>query len=71
MKKNKNGSLFLKSFLFSMVVAFCLIFSVYGVAKAYSACRKIGFDEDKKAVEINKNGFRILDFKFTKKPGSN
>ncbi len=71
MKKNKKGRLFFKSFLFSMVVAFCLIFSVYGVSKAYSACRKIGFDEDKKAVEISKNGFRILDFKFTKKPGSN
>lgn len=70
MKKNKKGMLFLKSFLFSMVLAFCVIFSVFSVAKIYTSCRKIGFDEDKKAVEINKNGFRILDFKFTKKSGS-
>lgn len=59
MKKMKT---FLKSFYISFVAALCLFIGVYGAARVYETARLIGFGEYKKAVEIEGNVLRILDF---------
>ena len=53
---------FLKSFYISFVAALCLFIGVYGAARVYENARLIGFGEYKKAVEIEGNVLRILDF---------
>lgn len=53
---------FLKSFYISFVGAICLFIGIYGTARVYENARLIGFGEHKKAVEIDGNVLRILDF---------
>lgn len=60
----KKGSLFFKSFYLSFICALCLFIFFYGISKAYTKVRKTGFSDDRKAVEISKNGIKILDFEF-------
>ena len=59
MKKMKA---FIKSFYLSAVIALRLFIGIYGTAKAYENMRLIGFGEYKKAVQLDGNVLRILDF---------
>ncbi|MBQ8202659.1 MAG: hypothetical protein IJZ75_00060 [Clostridia bacterium] len=56
--------LFFKSFYISLILSFCILFALFGVAKAYESIRLIGFGEYKKAVEIDSDSIRILDFEY-------
>lgn len=53
---------FFKSFYISAVILLCLFIGFCGTAEAYENMRLIGFGEYKKAVEIDGNVLRILDF---------
>lgn len=53
---------FFKSFYISSVLALCIFIGICGTARAYEKMRLIGFGEYKKAVEIEGNVLRILDF---------
>ena len=53
---------FFKSLYISAVIILCLFIGIYGTAKVYESARLIGFGEYKKAVEIDGNVLRILDF---------
>lgn len=41
---------------------FCICFGIAGTAKAYEKTRLVGFGEYRKAVELDGNILRILDF---------
>ncbi len=58
----KIKRVFIRSFLISSVVAVCFFSGLFGIAKAYENTRRIGFGEYKKAVAIEEDGLRILDF---------
>ena len=53
---------FFKSLYISAVIMLCLFIGIDGTAKVYETARLIGFGEYKKAVEIDGNILRILDF---------
>lgn len=53
---------FFKSFYISAVIALCLFIGIYGTSKAYENMRLVGFGEYKKAVQLDGNILRILDF---------
>ena len=59
MKKMKA---FFKSLYISAVIALCIFIGIYGTAKAYENMRLVGFGEYKKAVQLDGNVLRILDF---------
>ena len=58
----KIKRVFIRSFSISFVVAVCFFSGLFGIAKAYENTRRIGFGENKKAVAIEEDGLRILDF---------
>ena len=61
-KIKRKIKLFFKSFYISAVISLCLFIGIYGTAKAYENMRLIGFGEYKKAVRLDGNVLRILDF---------
>lgn len=56
--------LFFKSFYISLCLALCIFIASFGVALAYENIRLIGFGEYKKAVEIDSESIRLLDFEY-------
>ncbi|MGN0494199.1 MAG: hypothetical protein ACI4F7_11170 [Acutalibacteraceae bacterium] len=44
------------------MILFCLVFGIVGTARAYEKTRLVGFGEYRKAVELDGNILRILDF---------
>ncbi len=58
----KNYRLFFRSFYLSSVIMFCILFAVFGIARAYKNTVQIGFGQYKDAFEITDEGIRILDF---------
>lgn len=46
------------------MILLCIFFGIYGVCRAYEKIRKTGFGEYRKAVEIEEDGIKILDFEF-------
>lgn len=58
----QSTKLFLRSFLISSVVAFCLLFGILGIIKAYEGIRLIGFGEYRSAVEVDNGDIKIFDF---------
>lgn len=52
---------FLRSWMLSSVIAFCIIFAVYGITKAYEGIRLIGFGEHRRAIEFTDNGIKFFD----------
>lgn len=58
----KKARLFFKSFYLSAVILFCIFFGIVGTARAYEKTRLVGFGEYRKAVELDGNILRILDF---------
>lgn len=53
---------FLRKMFASAVVTSCIIFGFFGVCEAYSGIRKIGFGEERYAIEIGEEGISIFDF---------
>ena len=60
----RKFKLFLRSFCLSSVVAGCLAFGVYGAAEAYKNTRRIGFGEEKEAIFVGEEKFRIFDWEW-------
>lgn len=44
------------------MILFCISFGIAGTAKAYEKIRLVGFGEYRKAVELDGNTLKILDF---------
>ena len=44
------------------MILFCIVFRIFGTAKAYENTRLVGLGEYRKAVEPDGNVLRILDF---------
>jgi len=59
----KEIKLFFKSFYISSLILFCIIFSFYGMAKAYKNIRRIGFGEYRNAVEYKDGTIFFFDYK--------
>lgn len=55
-----NG--FLKGFLTTLSLFFCLAFGIYGVAKSYENTVYTAFGAKKSAIAFTDDGLRILDF---------
>ena len=49
-------------FTISFLISSCLMFGFLGVCAAYQNIVKTAYGDYKKAVDINENGLRILDF---------
>lgn len=60
MKKQKKT--YFRTFYISFIIIMCLVFGWLGISLSYENTVQIAFGEYKNAVEINENGFRILDF---------
>ena len=58
----RNTKIFFRSFYISGVVAFCLIFGIFGITKAYEGIRLIGFGEYRNAIEITEESIKFFDF---------
>lgn len=63
-KIKRKTVVFFKSLYLSSVILLCIFFGIYGVCRAYEEIRKTGFGEYRKAVEIEEDGIKILDFEF-------
>ena len=48
------------------MILFCIVFGIVGTAKAYENTRLVGFGEYRKAVELEGNILKILDFEIEK-----
>lgn len=59
-----NTHLFFRSLYLTLTLIFCILTAVFGISKAYEETVKVGFGENKKAVEIIDGKLRILDFEF-------
>ncbi len=55
---------FLRSLAISSIVLLCLNGAAFGIARAYENTRRIGFGEYRKAVELDGDKIKILDFEF-------
>ena len=51
-------------FIISFVMTSCILIGFLGVCFAYENIVRTAFGQYKKAVDINENGIRILDFEF-------
>lgn len=58
----KQTKTYFRTFYISFIIIMCLVFGWLGISLAYENTVQIAFGEYKNAVEINENGFRILDF---------
>ena len=58
--RNLKG--FLKGFLTTLFMIFCLAFAVLGTAKAYENTVFVAFGAEKSALALTDGGIRILDF---------
>ena len=61
MKKIRNRTYL---FIISFVMSSCVLFGFLGVCIAYENIVRTAFGEYKNAVEISKDGIRILDYEF-------
>jgi len=54
--------IYFRAFYISLVVLLCVCLGWIGVSTAYENTVRIAYGEYKKAVEINSDSIRILDF---------
>ena len=54
---------FLRKMILSAVVTSCILFGFFGICKAYSGIRKIGFGEYRSAIEYKNGTFKFFDYK--------
>lgn len=57
----RKYKVFARSFGLSSVIIGCMIFLTFGCAKAYENTYRIGFGENKKAVEFIDGNLRVFD----------
>lgn len=60
----KAKKVFLRTAAISAAIWTSLAILICGTAESYKQMRKIGFDEDKNAVEYNNGVLRVFDFYF-------
>ena len=53
---------FLRKMYLSMVISSCIVFGIAAICVSYSHIRRIGFGEYRNALEVTKEGVRILDY---------
>lgn len=58
----KDVKLFFKAFYLSGIILLCAFMGIFGIFKAYESMRQIGFGEYRRAVEIEDDRIKILDF---------
>lgn len=58
----RNTKIYLRSFYLSLVIIFCLLIGWIGISTAYKNTLRLGWGQEKKAIEITDDYIRILDF---------
>lgn len=58
----KRFKVFIRTVYISSVIVFCLFIGIYGSAKAYENIRRIGFGENRSAIEFEDGKLSIFDF---------
>ncbi len=58
----RNTKIYLRSFYLSLVIIFCLLLGWIGISTAYKNTLRLGWGQEKKAIEITDDYIRILDF---------
>ena len=53
---------YFRTLFLSLVIMLCISFAWIGISTAYEGIMQIAFGEYKKAIEINEDHIRILDF---------
>ena len=59
--KNQT-KIYFRSFYITLIIIFCLAFGWIGISTAWENTQAVAYGEYKKAIEINDDGIRILDF---------
>lgn len=61
-----SGQLFWRSMRITLILAFAVLLTVFGAAKAYTAIRKNGFGEQRRALEVEQtsSGVRVRFFDY-------
>lgn len=58
----KNTKTYFRTFYITLVIMLCVSIGWIGISAAYENTRQVAFGEYKKAIEINSETIRILDF---------
>lgn len=58
----KNTRIFLRTVRITSLVLFCLAIGIWGAASSYEGIRKIGFGEERQAIEIEDGILHLFDF---------
>ena len=58
----KNTRIFIRTVRITSLILFCLVIGIWGAASSYKGIRKIGFGEERQAIEIEDGTLRLFDF---------
>lgn len=58
----KNTKIFIRTVHITSVILLCLTIALWGGARSYEGIRKIGFGEERQAIEIEDGALRLFDF---------
>lgn len=58
----KNTKIFIRTVHITSVILLCLTIALWGAALSYEGIRKIGFGEQRRAIEIEEGTLHFFDF---------
>ena len=58
----KNTRIFLRIVRITTLILLCLTIGIWGAAESYKGIRKIGFGEERQAIEIENGNLYFFDF---------
>ena len=58
----KNTRIFIRTMKITSLILICITIGIWGAVSSYEGIRKIGFGEQRQAIEIEDGALRLFDF---------